>query len=119
MKLYTAKQTKRFFPIKWVFAFSAVVLLSGCAADPGFYNGRAEVVIHSSPPPLRDEVIGVAPWHGAIWIRGHWARHGDDFVWRKGYWASRPDDDARWVPGHWVERRHDRWVWRPGHWQYR
>jgi hypothetical protein len=35
------------------------------------------------------EVIGVAPYHGARWVKGHWG-------WRHGRWE--------WIPGHWGRR---------------
>jgi hypothetical protein len=50
------------------------------------------VVVHDHrppPPPDRVEVIGIAPYHGAHWVRGHWG-------WRHGRYE--------WIPGHWSRR---------------
>lgn len=38
------------------------------------------------PPPARVEVIGVAPYRGAVWIPGHWVRGRYDWVWVRGRW---------------------------------
>jgi hypothetical protein len=38
------------------------------------------------PPPARVEVIGVAPYRGAVWIPGHWVRARYDWVWVRGRW---------------------------------
>jgi hypothetical protein len=39
-----------------------------------------------SPPARRVEVIGVAPYRGAVWVPGHWVRGRYDWVWVRGYW---------------------------------
>ena len=41
------------------------------------------------PPPVRVEVVPVAPYPTAVWIRGYWFR----------------------------DRYRHRWVWLPGHWR--
>ena len=38
------------------------------------------------PPPARVEVIGAAPYRGAVWVPGHWARARYNWVWVRGYW---------------------------------
>jgi len=39
------------------------------------------------PPPARVEVIGVAPYRGAVWVPGHWTRaRYNNWVWVRGYW---------------------------------
>ena len=38
------------------------------------------------PPPARVEVIGVAPYRGAVWVPGHWSRARYNWVWVRGYW---------------------------------
>jgi len=37
-------------------------------------------------PPARVEVIGVAPYRGAVWVPGHWVRSYGEFVWVRGRW---------------------------------
>lgn len=43
-------------------------------------------VVAFGPPPNRVEVIGVAPYRGAVWIPGHWVRARRNWVWVRGYW---------------------------------
>lgn len=40
------------------------------------------------PPPARVEVIGVAPYRGAVWVPGHWvySRYRGEWFWVRGYW---------------------------------
>ena len=38
------------------------------------------------PPARRVEVIGVAPYRGAVWVPGHWVRGRYDWVWVSGHW---------------------------------
>ena len=38
------------------------------------------------PPAARVEVIGVAPYRGAVWVPGHWVRGRYDWLWVRGYW---------------------------------
>jgi hypothetical protein len=40
------------------------------------------------PPPPQAEIVGVAPYQGAVWVGGHWA------------WRPRLGTYV-WVPGHW------------------
>jgi len=60
-----------------------IALLSACAPV---------VVVHDHrppPPPDRVEVIGVAPYSGAHWVKGHWGWRRGNYVWIRGHW-SRP-----------------------------
>ena len=69
-------------------------LLSGCH----FYVGPP-VVVHREvverervyeddvPPPARVEVVPVAPYFGAVWIPGYWARgYHHRWFWVRGHW---------------------------------
>ena len=38
------------------------------------------------PPAPRVEVIGLAPYRGAVWVPGHWARGRYDWIWVSGHW---------------------------------
>jgi hypothetical protein len=58
-----------------VTALTVSLLGSACAARVAFV----------SPAP-RVEVIGVAPYRGAVWYSGHWVRGRRDWVWVRGYW---------------------------------
>lgn len=52
-----------------------------------YHTHREVIVERGAPPPPQVEVIGVAPWRGAHWVRGH-------YVWRHSHWT--------WVRGHWA-----------------
>jgi hypothetical protein len=56
-----------------------LTLASGCVVAEEYAPG---------PPPDRVEVIGVAPFHDAIWIKGHWdwERGAHHYRWHEGYW---------------------------------
>lgn len=73
------------------------------------------VIVRDAPPPLRTEVVTVAPSPQQVWIPGYWTWR-DDWVWRAGYWESRPYPDARWVSGEWVATA-DGWFWKDGYWR--
>jgi hypothetical protein len=96
----------------------AVLGMSGCTVTerPGEIVVRGEpFVVREAPPPLREEVIGVAPSPRHIWVPGYWAWH-DGWAWEPGRWALRPYHGAEWHPGHWA-RHPNGWVWVSGHWR--
>ena len=90
-------------------------LLGGCTVYPhhAYYSGA--VVVGSAPPHARVEIIGVAPWPGAVWIGGHWVWR-DRWVWQRGYWSRPPHTGARWAPGRWTRQSPSHWRWEPGRW---
>jgi len=70
-------------------AVAASALMSGCTyyeAAPAHPHHVVVVEGPSNPPPPQVEVIGVAPYYGAHWVRGH-------YVWRYHHWV--------WIRGHW------------------
>ena len=77
--------------------------------------GTGEVIVTESPPPPRQEVIGVAPSAAHVWVQGYWVYRNGRWVWRPGHYELRPRTAAVWVPGHW-DRTARGWVWTPGHW---
>lgn len=79
-------------------------------------GGPGYVVVTSPPPPPRAEIIGVAPFVGAVWIGGFWRWTGATWVWVGGHWARRPWPRAVWVPGHWA-RQAGGWIWIEGYWR--
>ena len=87
--------------------------LAGCvvAPAPGYYGGQAVI---EAPPQPRAEVIGYAPFPGAIWINGYWGWRGGSHAWVPGYW-ERPRPGYRWQPHAW-ERDGRGWRERPGRW---
>jgi hypothetical protein len=87
----------------------------GRAAPPprqdDFYEGD---LVMQAPPPPRYEVVGLAPFVGAIWLAGFWAWTSGRWVWRPGYWG-RPRAGYRWMPHAWI-RVGPGWRLRPGRW---
>jgi len=96
-------------------AILASVALVGCVITPmgpGLYIGGPVAV---APPPMREEVIGFAPYPGYVWASGYWGWEGGRHVWRAGRWQpGRPG--YRWVPHHWEEARGG-WRLAGGHWE--
>ncbi len=88
--------------------------LGGCVVEPdqGHYVGGVVMV---APPPPREEVIGVAPSPGFVWIPGYWSWVGGRHEWVPGYWHA-PRPGYHWVAHAWV-RQGDGWRIRPGHWE--
>ncbi|MDA8091999.1 MAG: hypothetical protein M0Z61_17475 [Nitrospiraceae bacterium] len=95
---------------KYFFQFLAAVMISLGAA------GCVAVVRTPAPPAPIYEVIGVAPFPGAVWIEGHWVYRSGGWRWVRGHWARRPWRGAVWQRGHWRETRNG-WKWIPGHWR--
>jgi hypothetical protein len=88
--------------------------ISGCVVvpDQGHYAGGVVMV---APPPLREEVIGVAPEPGYVWIAGYWSWVGGRHEWVEGHWArGRPG--YHWVRHSWA-RQGDGWRMHEGHWE--
>lgn len=75
----------------------------------------ATTAVTQAPPPVRVEVVPVAPGPDYAWTPGYWDWQGG-WVWMGGGWLIRPRPHAIWVGGHWG--RHGRgWVWFGGHWR--
>jgi hypothetical protein len=87
--------------------------LSGCVVTPVGVEG--EVVAYQPPPPVRYEVIGVAPAPGYFWIGGAWFWEGGRYDWRPGHWEA-PREGYRWVAHGW-RRSGNSWRMQPGHWE--
>jgi hypothetical protein len=88
-----------------------MILLAGTGCGPAV----AEVVVPGPPPAERVEVVGVAPYPGAVWVRGHWRWNGYAHVWVAGHW-QRPRAGYVWEPAHWVAGPGG-WRFVPGHWR--
>ncbi|MGH8428295.1 MAG: YXWGXW repeat-containing protein [Gammaproteobacteria bacterium] len=95
-----------------------LVSLSACVAPAPYAPAPSYgVVVTTRPPPVRVEVVGRAPYSGAVWVKGHWVWRSGRWVWAPGYWARPPRAGVGWVPGHWVHRPNGRWVWVDGYWR--
>ena len=95
-------------------AIVAVLGAAGCVYAPPVYDG--ELVIQE-PPPLRAEIVGVAPFPGAIWITGYWGWTNTRHHWVPGHWVE-PRPRHRWVPHRW-DRVPGGWRRNRGHWKRR
>ena len=94
-------------------ALGAVLVgLAACypAPPPG------AVFVSVRPPVYREEVVGVAPGPGFVWVAGYWEWGGAAYAWVPGRWVARPYARAVWVRGHWHGSRHG-WYWVPGRWR--
>ena len=100
---------------------ASVLLFSGCVVAPygpaGGYGGGYGDVVYAAPPPPQQEVIGVAPIAGQIWIGGYWGWGGGRHQWVPGRWAT-PRAGHVWVPHAWT-RSGNGWRLNEGHWQRR
>lgn len=84
----------------------------GYAYDDAYgpYGG----VVTVAPPPPQVEVVGVAPFPGAIWINGWWGWRGGRHVWIAGRWEA-PRPGYRWEPHMW-QREGNGWREYGGRW---
>jgi len=97
----------------YVFNLVLSVALQGCVVIPDQGHDPGGIVMVAPPSP-REEVAGVAPAAGYVWIGGYWNWVGGRYEWVSGSWASgRPG--YRWVAHQWV-RQGDGWRMKPGHW---
>lgn len=126
----TSTATPRLFTLRQAALLGIVGItlgLGGCAVYPaGYgYGYSSESVVSGSvvtgpivrydPPPPRVEVLGVAPFMGAIWVPGNWVWR-DRWSWHSGHWARPPHPRSQWTPGRW-HRDHDGWRGRDGRWR--
>lgn len=65
---------------------------------------------YRSVPPLRREVIPVAPGPRFIWEPGHWVWSGHGYAWAGGRYVQRRPNYTNYHPGRWANRS-GRWVW--------
>lgn len=100
-------------------AAAAAALVSGCVVAPygrDPYRGDEGPVVQIEPPPVRVEVVPVAPGPAYVWIGGHWNWQLNRHVWIGGRWALPPRVGYGWVPGRWAPYRSGGWHWRGGYW---
>lgn len=95
-------------------ACGAAPLAAHAGVDIGISIGGPEVVVSTQPPPLRGEVITMAPGPGYIWIRGHWSWRAGGWQWVGGRWDRAGRPGSTWIVGQWVARGNG-WVWVEGH----
>jgi len=89
---------------------AASVFATACAGTSG------RVYVRTGPPPVRAEIVGVAPGPGYVWVPGYYNYSGRDYVWVGGRWDRPPRARARWVPAHWERDGHG-YYFVDGHWR--
>ena len=47
---------------------------------------REVVVVQDDAPAPYVEVVPIAPYPGAFWVRGYWVRGHRHWMWMHGYW---------------------------------
>src|ERR1700694_5382016 len=85
-------------------------------AQPTTNAPNGTVIVAQTPPPPQIEVIPVAPGPDYVWIPGYWGWNGGAWIWISGRWVVRPWHGAVWVDGHWARRGHGS-IWIGGHWR--
>ncbi|HTA64253.1 MAG TPA: YXWGXW repeat-containing protein, partial [Xanthomonadaceae bacterium] len=71
-------------------------------------------VTDTEPPPVQEEVVGVAPGPDYFWIGGVWFWEGGRHVWHPGHWEHNREG-FRYVPHHW-DNEGGHWHLRGGNW---
>lgn len=96
-------------------AAALAAISSGCVVRAHGHVGGPVVVteVEEEPPPPHAVVMQTRP--GFIWVEGHWAREGRQWVWRDGYY-ERERSGYYWEQGRW-ERRGRGHVWVQGRWR--
>ena len=100
----------------------AVSVLAGCYSAPPRVVTRTTTIeqpaamVTLRPPPVREEIVPVAPNERVVWDPGRWSWDGRGYVWVAGHYVERPYARAVWEPGHWVDHGNG-WVWDEGHWR--
>jgi WXXGXW repeat (2 copies) len=96
-------------------ALAAIFLLGASgAASARVYVG---INIGVAPPPVRAEVVGVAPVRGYVWTAGYWNWVGGRYLWVPGRWVA-PRAGFFWVQPHWAHGARG-WRFARGHWARR
>ena len=107
-------------------ALALLSTLSGCYIVPArpYYAAEQrppvyanEAPIPEGPPPPRDEVYGVAPALGWLWLGGYWGWNLGRHVWIGGHWEA-PRVGQYWVPHRWAPVRGG-WHLNQGYWARR
>ena len=71
------------------------------------------IVVHRAPPRPVVEHMSVSPGPDYVWVAGHHAWRGNDWVWVQGSWERPPQRGAVWVESRWDDRNQN---WVDGYW---
>ena len=108
--------TRRFLAKSLLNAGAAALVLGLGASRAGAQVPPPYPPYYRPVPPLRREVIPMAPGTAYVWLPGHWVWNGAAYRWRRGHYVLRRRGWHHWVDGHWALRA-GRWVWVPAHWR--
>lgn len=110
-------------PRRGIFAASlcalavATAAMTGCATEAVAVRPHFGEVVTVAPPLPQAEVMGVAPFAGAVWAPGYWNWVGGKHVWVAGRW-EHPREGLYWEPHTWVHVGGG-WHLREGYWARR
>jgi hypothetical protein len=100
---------------------AASLAMTGCYAR-GRVRATAHVpasgvVVYSAPPQRRVVVHAPppAPYHGAVWVEGHWQWNGAQYIWLDGHYMQ-PRAGYVYVQPRW-ERRGSGYIYVQGDWR--
>lgn len=92
---------------------SLSLLVVACAAATPVF-AQVNLNIRIAPPALEHETApAIAP--GYVWVPGHWAWHGDRYIWIRGRTVVQRVG-YRWAPDSW-EQRGQTYYRNPGRWE--
>lgn len=57
--------------------------------------------IETGPPPMRDEVVIVAPSPRYVWVPGYYSYSGGTYIWIEGSYRIPPRGKTTYVQGQW------------------
>ena len=103
--------TRRLKPLAAAGALALALAAAACET----MGGAGFVYVESAPPPVRYEVVTVAPGPEYVWISGYWVYSGVQYMWVSGRWDRPPSGYTVWVRPRY-ERQRGGWLYKPGHW---
>ncbi len=80
-------------------------------------RGPEAITVDRAPPPAHSEFRPPIPFHGALWIAGHWHWNNGQWEWVAGRWVGLPRRNAVWATPTYLSRD-GRVQYVPGHWRY-
>lgn len=95
---------KRKFIVKAVLCFLPMVSLMAQGAPS-----------EAPPPPMQEDVSGMAPGDDYVWQAGYWSWNNNAWAWIPGAWVVAPYAGAIWIGGSWGWHN-GAWAWSGGRW---
>ena len=92
--------------MKNIYLVLAVVVMGFAVTSQAHAHVRFGFGVHVGfpvppAPAYYPEVVGIAPYPGAVWMRGHWLwrPYARRYAWIGGYWNSPHPRYGYWHPG--------------------